>query len=120
MRFYIVVGLGWTRYAPALPTLIGALTNESPGTSREWIVYALANLGDKSALPALQQAYAEEPEGRDKETMRQIIEELERSGVTRPRRRWPPSRPPQETTTRRDRLRGRGAVRVPRPDTRRR
>jgi hypothetical protein len=122
VRVMLLLALGWTRYAPALPTLIAALTNASPGGDRAWIVYALANMGDTSALPALRQAYAEEPESKYayKEYMRRAIEELERSGATRPRRRWPPSRPPQETTPRRDRLRGRGAVRVPRPDTRRR
>jgi HEAT repeat protein len=80
LRSWLLLALGGTRYAPAVPALIEALADESPGTwFRASFAIALANMGDKSALPALRQAYAEEPESRYsfKESMRHAIEELE-------------------------------------------
>ncbi len=85
VRFWLLMGLGSTRYAPALPVLIEALADESPGTIRSWFASAVAALGDTSALPALWQAHAEEPEEPEsehsyyspKESLRRIIDELE-------------------------------------------
>jgi HEAT repeat protein len=85
VRFWLLLAMGHTRYAPALPALIEALADEPPGTGfRHYFARALANIGDKSALPALRQAYAEEPESdhpsySPKERIRHAIEELERS-----------------------------------------
>jgi HEAT repeat protein len=81
VRFLLLGSLGRTRYAPALPALIEALHNADHG-SRAWIARGLARIGDKAALPALRQAYAEEPEGECsyyslKESLRRIIDELE-------------------------------------------
>jgi HEAT repeat protein len=84
VRFWLLFALGATRYAPAVPALIEALADEPPGTwFRDYFAGALANMGDKSALPALRQAYAEEPESDHpsysrKERIRRAIEELER------------------------------------------
>jgi HEAT repeat protein len=82
VRFWLLVGLGRTQYASALPALADALADANRG-SRYQVARALAHIGDKAALPALRQAYAEEPEGDYshyslKESLRRIIDELER------------------------------------------
>jgi HEAT repeat protein len=82
VRFFLLGALGWTRYALALPVLIEALASEDWAT-RYWVSGAVANMGDKSALPALRQVYADEPEVDHsyysfKEGLRRMIDELER------------------------------------------
>jgi HEAT repeat protein len=79
MRTTLLLALRSTRYAPALPALIEALADADPGI-RRFAAIGLADMGDKSALPALRRAYAEEPESRYacKESMRHAIDALER------------------------------------------
>jgi HEAT repeat protein len=84
VRTTLLLALGRTRYAPALPALIGALAEADPHI-RYCAARGLGAMGDKSALPALWEAYTEEPEHPEskhsyysnKETMRRIIDELE-------------------------------------------
>jgi hypothetical protein len=79
VRTMLLGSLSNTRYAPALPALIEALVNADRGT-RYWVAWALAHMGDKAALPALRQAYAEEPESDHyyglKQSLRRIIDDL--------------------------------------------
>src|SRR3954451_9614973 len=81
MRTTLLLALGRTRYAPALPALIKSLADADPGI-RRCAAEAVAAMGDKTALPALQRAYAAEPDRQcsyysEKEFMHRAIDELE-------------------------------------------
>jgi HEAT repeat protein len=78
VRHVLLNSLGWTRYAPALPTLIKALASED-WLTRYWVASGVGHMGDKSALPALRQALAREADDTVQNRMLWAIEALERS-----------------------------------------
>ena len=77
VRSWLLLAMGPTRYAPALPVLIDALADTDQWQLRAFAASALGALGAKEALPALRQALAREADGYAKERMRWAIEELE-------------------------------------------
>jgi HEAT repeat protein len=77
VRSWLALSLGYTGYRPAVPVLIDALAETDRWLLRAFAASALAALGAKEALPALQQAHAQEADDYAKGRMRRAIDELD-------------------------------------------